>query len=234
MKSLPLILLAAFAAVAAPACANSNKSIRIEAGASAEGGNTVNGSIRVGEGAYVTGSLETVNGSIKIGNAVQAGAVESVNGRISIGDDAIIESSETVNGRNELGERVQVAGDVETVNGAIEAGPGSRIGGDVGAVNGSIVLTGVQVAGDVTNVNGDMELLDGTRVEGSVIVRKPKRMGWGLGRTDRSNIVIGADVVIEGQLELQREVRLYVHETARIGKITGVEPEMETYSGSEP
>lgn len=234
MKSLPVILLAVAAVLAAPASANSNKSIRIEAGESAEGGSTVNGSIRVGEGAYVTGSLETVNGSIKLANGVQAGEVESVNGRISIGDDSSIASSETVNGRNELGERVQVAGSVETVNGGIEAGAGSRIGGDVSAVNGSILLTAVEVEGDVTNVNGDIELADGTRVMGSVIVRKPKRVGWGWGKSERSNIIIGPNVIIEGELELQRKVRLYVHDTAEIGKITGVDVEMERYSGSEP
>ena len=234
MKSLPIILLAAMAVLAAPASANSNKSIRIEAGENSSGGSTVNGSIRVGEGAYVNGSLETVNGSIKVANGVQAGEVESVNGRISIGDDSIIESSETVNGRNELGERVQVAGNVQTVNGGIKAGAGSRIGGDVDAVNGGIKLMAVEVEGDVTNVNGDIELTDGTRVRGSVIVRKPKRMGWSWGKKDLSNITIGPNVIIEGELELQREVKLYVHSTARIGKITGVDVEMETYSGSEP
>ena len=62
MKSSPLILLAAVAVMAAPASANSNKSIRIDAGTSADGGNTVNGSIRVGEGAYVNGALLDVAG----------------------------------------------------------------------------------------------------------------------------------------------------------------------------
>ena len=43
-----------------------NKSIKIEAGSQAEGASTVNGSITVGSGATVTGSLETVNGAIRI------------------------------------------------------------------------------------------------------------------------------------------------------------------------
>lgn len=236
MKTLKILTLgAAVALLTTPIYAGSaNKSIRIEAGSNSDGGSTVNGSIKVGEGAYVNGSLETVNGSIKVANGVTAAEVESVNGKISIGDDSIIASSETVNGRNSLGERVQVSGDVSTVNGGIVAKRGTTIGGNVGAVNGMILLKGVQVSGDLTNVNGDIELTDGTRISGNVVVKKPKRMGWNWGKNEPSRIVIGPNVVIEGELELQRKVRLYVHDTAKVGTITGDDVEMETYSGDEP
>ncbi|MEL6949168.1 MAG: hypothetical protein AAGM16_03450 [Pseudomonadota bacterium] len=235
MKSLnAFILTSALALLAVPAAASVNKSVRIEAGATSEGASSVNGSIKVGEGAYVNGELGTVNGSIKLASGVTARDVESVNGKISIGDDSNIASSETVNGRNYLGERVQVSGNVTTVNGGIDARQGTTIGGDVKAVNGGIGLFGVQVMGDLSNVNGDINLTEGTRINGNVIVRKPKRMGWSWGKRDPSRVVIGPNVVIEGELELQRKVRLYVHETAKIGSIIGDDVEMETYSGSEP
>ena len=44
--------------------ASVNKSIKIDPGAESGGESSVNGSITVGEGATVTGSLNTVNGKI--------------------------------------------------------------------------------------------------------------------------------------------------------------------------
>jgi hypothetical protein len=43
-------------------------------------------------------------------------------------------------------------------------------------------------------------------------------------------IVVGPDAVVEGDLVFEQEVKLYVHETARIGKVTGATP--VRYSGA--
>ena len=45
-----------------PAAASINKSIRIEAGTTADGASSVNGSVTVESGAIVTGEVSTVNG----------------------------------------------------------------------------------------------------------------------------------------------------------------------------
>ena len=57
--------------VAVPAAASINKSIRIDAGATADGASSVNGSITVGNGAVVTGDVDTVNGTIRIEDNAQ-------------------------------------------------------------------------------------------------------------------------------------------------------------------
>ena len=44
-------------------------------------------------------------------------------------------------------------------------------------------------------------------------------MGWGKQRPPR--IVIGPNAVVDGPLVFEREVTLYVHDSARIGKVTG-------------
>ena len=46
--------------------ASVNKSVSIAAGSESDGATSVNGSISVGEGATVTGSLNTVNGKIRV------------------------------------------------------------------------------------------------------------------------------------------------------------------------
>lgn len=214
--------------------ASINKNIRIEAGETATSASSVNGKVTVGDGAIVTGDIDTVNGGVKVGSGVQAETVQSVNGKVSIGDDCIIDSAQTVNGRTEVGERVRVSGDVSTVNGELYVGRGSQVGGDVETVNGKIKLIQVTVSGNVTNTNGGLYLDLGTRVEGSVTVRKVKNRGWSWGKKSKPVVVIGRDVVIEGTLLLEREVELYIHETATVTEVSGKDIEIRTYSGDSP
>lgn len=222
--------------VAMPASAGSvNKSIKIGAGETSNGGSSVNGRVLAESGAIVSGDLQTVNGSVTLESGVQAHDVESVNGRVRVGDDSSVHSVSTVNGRNKIGERVIVDGEVGTVNGAITVGSGSSVTGDVTAVNGKIELLSVRVDGNVENVNGGMELLDGTRIGGNVIVRKTKSW-WNSGSKKNKvpRIVIGSNVVIEGTLVLEREVELYIHETATVGEIEGKNIDIQRFSGDRP
>ena len=96
-----------------------NKSVKIDAGSESDGASSVNGSITVGKGATVTGSIETVNGKIRVD------------------EEAKIRDASTVNGGLRLDDDVQ-AGNLETVNGTIEIGENGTIDGEVGAVNGRI------------------------------------------------------------------------------------------------
>jgi DUF4097 and DUF4098 domain-containing protein YvlB len=181
----------------------------------------VNGSISV-ESGEVRGSLETVNGSIRIGDNAQAGTAETVNGSVHVGNDGSARSLETVNGSIRLGERVRIEGDVETVNGSIFSARGSRIGGNLENVNGALGLVQTEVAGNVETVNGDVTIGVGSHVRGHLRVHKPSANWMPIRVRQRpQRIVIGPGAVVDGDLLFEREVQLYVHDTARVGTITG-------------
>src|SRR5690606_39191276 len=170
------------------------------------------------------GRLETTNGSIRLADGITAGAVSTVNGGIAAGNDVTVAGLETVNGSIRDGERARVAGAVETVNGSVFIGRGSRVGA-VDTVNGAIGLVATEVAGDVANANGDLtssidsKVRGGIREHKSVANRMPERIS-----TRRQRVIIGPGAVVDGPLVFERDVVLYVHETARIGEVTGATP----------
>lgn len=181
----------------------------------------VNGSISV-ESGQVRGNLETVNGSVRIGDNAQAGDAGTVNGSVHVGNDVRARSLETVNGSIRLGERVRIEHGVETVNGSIFAGRGSRIGGNAENVNGAIGLVQTEVGGNVETVNGDVTIGVGSHVRGQLRVHKPTANWMPVRVRQRAQrIVIGPRAVVDGDLVFEREVQLYVHDTARIGAVTG-------------
>jgi hypothetical protein len=220
--------------LAVPAYGSGNKSINIAAGEDSDGASTVNGSISVGSGATVTGTLETVNGTIRIDRDARISDAETVNGAIRVADKVQSKNLATVNGSIRVGAGVTVDGSVEAVNGSIAVGEGSSVASDVGNVNGEIELTGTQVGGDISTVNGDVELAGGAVVRGDVIVRKPG--GWNWRQQRKPRIVIGPGSRVEGTMRLEREVELYISESADVG---GVEGEMTLddavrFSGKRP
>ena len=188
----------------------------------------VNGSIEVPAGVSA-GTLETVNGEIEIGRGASARTAETVNGSIEIDSDAQLESAETVNGSIELGENAQISGDVESVNGSLELARGARIGGNAENVNGNISLDAASIGGNIETVNGSIEIGADSRVDGSITVRKPK--GWGWGNSKSPRVVIGPNAIV-GDLVFEREVELFVHESAKTGNISGATA--KTFSGDQP
>lgn len=189
----------------------------------------VNGSIRTEEGrAY--NSLETVNGSITLAAQVRANSVETVNGSISLNESASAEGVETVNGSISLGASAQV-GRAETVNGSIRLERGAAVRGDVETVNGAIRLEAASIGGNLETVNGDITLLDGSRIAGGITIEKPSTGWFNLGGNNRlPKVVIGPNSEVVGTMVFKREVELFVHETARIGRVDGAEA--KRYSGS--
>ncbi len=202
-----------------PAHASVNKSITIEAGATADGASTVNGRVTVGAGATVTGEVSSVNGSVRIEEGATVADVETVNGGLRVADKVRSRSLGTVNGSIDIASDVVVDGGVSAVNGRISVGGGSKVANDLGNVNGEIELEGSEVGGDVVTVNGDIELAEGAVVLGDVIVEKP-------GTRDKSKgtprIVIGPGSRVAGVIRLEREVKLYVSESAEVGGVEGV------------
>jgi hypothetical protein len=168
------------------------------------------------------GDVDTVNGSITIESGAIVKDAETVNGSIRAADDIRADSLSTVNGSIRVGERATVRDSVETVNGSVFVGAGGRIGGNVETVNGAIGLVDVDLAGDIETVSGDITVGVGSHVAGGIRIDKPSANWFPVQVNKRKpKIVVGPGAVVEGELKFEREVTLYVHDTARIGKVTG-------------
>jgi DUF4097 and DUF4098 domain-containing protein YvlB len=181
----------------------------------------VNGSIST-ESGQSYGDLDTVNGSIRIDDQVKAEKVETVNGSITSSNNAQLKSAETVNGSINLGEATQVQGPVGTVNGALSIGKRSVIDEDISTVNGRIVVLESQIKGSISTVSGDITVGANSHVYGGILVEKPTgNWGWSWGKQQPPRVIIGPNARIDGELRFEREVELYVHTSAKTGKITG-------------
>lgn len=180
-----------------------NSSITAAAGQAHGDLSTVNGSIRIDDNATLQ-DAETVNGSIRAGNGIRSGDLSTVNGSIQVGTGANID------------------GDVETVNGGIFIDRGGKVRSGVATVNGAIGLVDTDLGGGIETVNGDITVGVGSHLKGGIHVEKPGK-SWGirLGKQRVPRVVIGPNAVVEGPLVFEREVNLYVHQSARIGAVSG-------------
>ena len=213
-----------------------NKSVKIKAGTEAAGATSVNGSISVGENAVVTGNVKTVNGTIRVDEGAAIEKASTVNGGIRIADRVKSEDLSTVNGSVKVAEKVSVNGAIEAVNGRITVDDGSTIAKSVSNVNGQIKLAGAEVGGDLQTVNGDIDLEDGAVVKGDLVVEKNSGWGWGKSKSRKPRIVIGPGSRVEGAIILEREVELFISDTAEVGGVEG-EMTMEDavrFSGDRP
>ena len=181
----------------------------------------VNGSITA-EARQTYGDLQTVNGSIRIEAGSRTGDAETVNGSIRIADNASVGNLGTVNGSIRVGRQLRAGGDIETVNGSVFVDRGGTLRG-VSTVNGSIGLVDSDLSGGIETVNGDITVGAGSRVRGGIKVEKPTSnwMPVTMGKRQPPRIIVGPGAVVEGPLVFEREVKLYVHDSARIGSVTG-------------
>lgn len=181
----------------------------------------VNGGITAQAGQSY-GDLSTVNGGIDLERGASAGEVETVNGGIDAGDDVATRSVATVNGGIRFGQRARIDGGVETVNGGIFIDRGGNVRHDVSTVNGAIGLVDTDLGGGIETVNGDVTVGAGSHVQGGIHFEKPGgKWGTRWGKPKRPRVVIGPGAVVEGDLAFEREVTLYVHQSARIGHVRG-------------
>ena len=213
--------------------ASVNKSIRIDAGAESDGATTVNGSIRVGENAVVTGRLGTVNGSIRIDDGAEIEDAETVNGRLQLGEGVRASTLSTVNGAVTLGKGTTVSGDIEAVNGAITVEKEASVAGAVGNVNGRIELTGTEIGGNVSTVTGDVQIQQSV-LRSDLVIEKPSF--WSRVSNRKPRVVIGPGSRIEGALVIEYEVELFVSDSAEIGEVRGVMTldDAQRFSGDTP
>ncbi len=190
----------------------------------------VNGSIHA-ESGHSYGDLDTVNGSIRIDAGATVDDAETVNGAISSDDKAVLGSASTVNGAITLGQQTRVSGNVSTVNGGIVVGKLSELNGtELSTVNGKILIYQSNIKGRIETVNGDITVGSHSHVHGGILVDKPT--GWGWGKPKVPRVIIGPNAVVMGELIFKREVELWVHSSAKIGKVTGAK--VQTYTDKPP
>ena len=182
----------------------------------------VNGSISI-DATQQAGDLDTVNGSIRIGAKATTGDASTVNGSIQLADGAHTGALETVNGSIRGGTGLVVDGSVETVNGSIFIDRNGRVAKGVSTVNGAIGLVSTELGGGIDTVNGDITVGIGSHVRGGIKVEKPTSnwLNIHMGKPRPPRIIIGPNAVVDGPLVFEREVKLYVHSTAKTGPITG-------------
>lgn len=222
--------------LALPVYGEVNKSVKIPDGGSADGASSVNGSVTVGENATISGNLKTVNGAIRVGAGSTIESATTVNGSVKIDDRVKARNVETVNGAIKIAEEVMVDGEVAAVNGKIELQKGSTVARGLSNVNGSILLEASEVGGEVSTVNGDVHVLAGAAIRGDLVVKKPRGFNWGSGNNKKPKVVIGPGSRVDGVIRLEREVRLFISNTADVGGVEGVMTidDAERFSGNRP
>lgn len=216
-----VLMAASAAALASPQANDTRRDIdKVNGGITAEAGK-----------AY--GDLGTVNGGIQLDRGASAEEVETVNGGITADDAVTASEVSTVNGGIHFGRDGRISGNLETVNGGIFIDRGSQVGGDISTVNGAIGLVGTAVEGRIETVNGDVSVGADSRVARGIRIEKPKgNFGLNFGRHKIPRVVIGPNAAVEGPLVFEREVKLYVHASARVGSVTGATA--VRYDGATP
>lgn len=209
------LLFTAMLAVAGAAFANPDDTVRLR------DIDKVNSAITA-EAGQAYGDLSTVNGSIRIEAKATVQGAETVNGSIRVADDVRSGNLSTVNGSIHVGARVRIDGAIETVNGGVYVDRGSRVQQGIATVNGAIGVVDTDLGGGIETVNGDVTVGVGSHLKGGIRIEKPGK-SWGirLGKPKVPRVVIGPNAVVEGPLVFEREVTLYVHQSARIGAVSG-------------
>jgi len=151
------------------------------------------------------GDISKVNGSIDVAAGQQAGDVSTVNGAVVLAEAAVVSEG------------------VSTVNGKLTLRRGARVEGLLENVNGAFVLEGASVGGGIETVSGDVLVGAGSRVENGILVEKNR--GWSWNKSDRPRVTIESGAVVNGTLQFDREVDLYLGAGAVVGPIEGVVPQ---------
>lgn len=191
----------------------------------------VNGTAQVEAGQHA-GDVSSVNGSVRVGDRAVVKEASTVNGAVELGESASATKAETVNGTVTLHEKAQVSGTVETVNGRLKLERGADVRGQVSNVNGDITVDGAHIGGGIETTNADITIGEGSKVEGGILVKKPG-MSWFSNSNNRiPKVVIGPHAVVQGTMKFEREVELYVSDSATVGRIEGATA--KKFSGSAP
>jgi hypothetical protein len=193
-----------------------------------------------GSGGDADDATEKINGDIHVKAGKPYAAVGSINGSIQIDDNATFTEANTVNGSVEVGAHASGVS-IKTVNGAVTVGQGAHLSDSVEMVNGNVTLaSGADVAKQLKNVNGNMQvtaahigggisaanssltITGDSHVEGGIHYDKPSGLSTTTGTPPA--VIIGPGVTVQGTLDFERPVRLYVSDKATIGPVSGATP----------
>lgn len=205
--------------------------LALAATASAGDIHKLNGDIHVRAGQSVD-AVKTVNGDIDVGEKATVTTVKSVNGDITLARQAHAETLKVVNGDVTLENDARVDDAVSTVNGDIHLESGADVHGHITNVRGDIRLDKARVGGGLETVLSDITVGAGSVVDGGIRVKKSRSDQSDFDDEHIPRIVIGPHAVVNGTLVFEREVKLYVSDSAKIGKVSGAHA--QTFSGATP
>lgn len=213
-----------------------NGSVDVAAGTSVADASAVNGSIHVAANARA-GDASAVNGSVHVASGAHVADATTVNGDIALGENTTANEATTVNGSIALAHGAKVAGDVTSVNGTLDLADGAAVGGALTNVNGGITVDGAQISHGITTVNGDISITGHAVVNGGIKVHKSKSgflgIHFGSGNKHEPRIVIGPGATVNGALDFERKVDLYISDQAHVaGPISGATA--VKFSGAQP
>jgi DUF4097 and DUF4098 domain-containing protein YvlB len=216
-------------------------SVELETAAQADSVDTASGSVRLGPKALVLGRIDVASGSVTLGPGASSGVIDTGSGGVDIGDSAVCRDIDTGSGSVTVG-RAATTGGIDTGSGSVTVNPGARVLGAIDTGSGSVRATGATlqrgidtgsgnitlsatvVSGDIYTTNGDVQLSVGTRVNGNLTVREKSCGGWfSFGCESRPTKVVIESGVSIGNITLRENVVLYVHPSARIGRVIGGE-----------
>jgi len=214
-----LALIAATPALAQQSVSKISDDVQAQAGQQYGSLATVSGDIHVASKAQAK-NVHSVSGDITVDSDATVGDVATTSGELRIADNGKTGGLKSVSGSLKLGHNVAVNGDVTSVSGNIFTDRGTQIAGDVTSVSGTIGLVQTEVGGGVHFVSNDVTVGVGSHVKGGITLRKPT-----FSNQDRPpRVVIGPNAVVDGPLNFELPVQLYVHSSAKTGKITGATP----------
>lgn len=193
--------------------------IHVGGGHSSDSGGGVSslfGDVSVSAGKSVN-DVSSVNGDVELEDNVIARTVDTVNGDVEIGDHVVVRSISVVNGEIEIGQHFESESGISSVNGDIEVDEHGRINGDVSNVNGDISLVATHVTLDVVTNNGDISLTRSSHIAGDLVYRdgNGSKRNWGTPPT----LTIDADSTVDGQIILERPVKLNIENPALLEKV---------------
>lgn len=214
-----LALVVSTPALAQQSLSKISDDIQTQAGQQYGSLSSVSGDVHVAGNVQAKG-VRTVSGDITIDSGATVGSVANTSGNIQVGNNAKLAGVKSVSGNIRLGTDAQVGGDVAAVSGNIFADRGTHITGDIASVSGSIGLVQTQLDGGITFATSDLTVGVGSHVKGRIYLKKPT-----FSHLDHPpRIVIGPNAVVDGDLDFELPVQLYVHSSAKTGKITGATP----------
>ncbi len=215
--------------------------VHLQIGSSATGVDTTSGNVVLDADARVFGKIDVTSGDITLGPRAQSATIDSTSGNVHVMQSAIVNGAidttsgdvrlmagarsngiDTSSGNVELAANVSVNGTIDTSSGYV-VGTAAQIMGSIDTSSGDISLTASRVNGSVLTNSGRVHVVMRSVIGGNLKLRK-NNCDWSWFsscKTQETTVIIGANSAINGALIAERPVRLYVHPSARVGRIIG-------------